>query len=77
MSNVTENSIRQSQLVSTVSGHENSFIQSVVKLNNIMSLWISRYRQRIQLAQLEPHVLKDLGLTQEQVYKESLKPFWK
>ncbi len=42
-----------------------------------VDIWIQRSRQRKQLSQLEPHLLKDIGLTEEMVAEEIAKPFWK
>ena len=42
-----------------------------------LSLWAQRSRQRKQLAQLDKHLLKDIGLTEKMVAKEVAKPFWK
>jgi uncharacterized protein YjiS (DUF1127 family) len=42
-------------------------------------LWIERSRQRralSELAMLNDHLLKDVGLTQEQARREAPKPFW-
>ncbi len=42
-----------------------------------LQLWIDRYHHRKQLSQLSEHMLKDIGLTSADVYKEVSKPFWK
>ena len=39
--------------------------------------WQNRARQRRQLASLENHMLKDLGLSRADVARESSKPFWR
>ena len=44
---------------------------------DMIQLWIDRHHQRQQLAQLSEHMLKDIGLTRADVYKEIHKPFWK
>ena len=49
---------------------ENSLFKTV-------DTWVQRSRQRKQLSQLEPHLLKDIGLTEEMVAEEIAKPFWK
>lgn len=38
--------------------------------------WHQRSRSRAQLAQLEPWLLEDLGLTSAQVKEEAAKRFW-
>ncbi len=44
---------------------------------NTVNIWMQRSRQRRDLAQLDQHLLDDLGLTKEMVAKEIAKPFWK
>ncbi|MCW9053355.1 MAG: DUF1127 domain-containing protein [Motiliproteus sp.] len=39
--------------------------------------WLQRGKQRRALAKLEPHLLEDIGITQEQAQEEADKPFWK
>jgi len=39
--------------------------------------WDKRSRTRRALAQLEPHMLRDIGLTSEQARTEAAHPFWK
>ena len=38
--------------------------------------WIDRSRQRQHLAELDSRLLRDVGLTAEQVEHEISKPFW-
>jgi uncharacterized protein YjiS (DUF1127 family) len=37
----------------------------------------ARSRQRQALAQLDDHLLKDIGVTRQQAIAEAAKPFWK
>jgi uncharacterized protein YjiS (DUF1127 family) len=42
--------------------------------------WIAQQRQRRalqELAKLDNHLLKDLGLSQDDALREAAKPFWK
>ncbi|EEX38804.1 hypothetical protein VFA_000103 [Vibrio furnissii CIP 102972] len=39
--------------------------------------WRHNYRTRRQLRELPPHLLKDLGLEQDQVQAEANKYFWR
>jgi uncharacterized protein YjiS (DUF1127 family) len=39
--------------------------------------WDHRQRSRKALAQLEDHMLRDIGLTHSAAYQEAEKPFWK
>lgn len=50
---------------------------STASLFKTVSVWMQRSHQRKQLAQLDKHLLDDIGLTKEMVAKEIAKPFWK
>jgi uncharacterized protein YjiS (DUF1127 family) len=39
-------------------------------------LWCARGRQRRDLAELDAHLLKDIGVTPGQAAREAAKPFW-
>lgn len=54
-----------------------SLMKKVCAIINVMNLWIDRHHQRKQLAQLDPCMMRDLGLSTEQVQTEINKPFWK
>ncbi|MEM7239778.1 MAG: DUF1127 domain-containing protein [Pseudomonadota bacterium] len=42
----------------------------------ICRLWRHRIRSRHDLAELEPHQLRDIGVTPEDARREASKPFW-
>jgi len=44
---------------------------------DLLMQWLERNKQRRQLMAMSHHQLKDIGLTQSQVYREANKPFWK
>ena len=39
--------------------------------------WQDRVQQRTHLAALEDHLLKDMGISRADAYRESAKPFWR
>jgi uncharacterized protein YjiS (DUF1127 family) len=41
----------------------------------VRSAW-RRYRSRQRIAQLDPHLLKDIGVTYAEAEAEANKPFW-
>jgi uncharacterized protein YjiS (DUF1127 family) len=45
-------------------------------LRHTLALWFARARQRRDLAELDPHLLKDIGVTPGQAAREAAKPFW-
>jgi len=49
---------------------------SLKKLLNVMTLWRQRSKMRQQLSQLPDYRLKDMGISAEQAFVESQKPFW-
>lgn len=40
-------------------------------------VWSDRSRQRRQLAELDDHMLRDIGLSRADVMAETTKPFWR
>ena len=43
----------------------------------VVSNWLTRHRSRRTLAQLDAHLLRDIGLTEAQATRELTKPFWR
>jgi uncharacterized protein YjiS (DUF1127 family) len=39
--------------------------------------WIARSSQRHDLARLDDHLLKDIGVTRAEAAREAAKPFWR
>lgn len=42
----------------------------------IVTKWTVRRKTRKALGRLEPHHLKDIGMTREQAWREAALPFW-
>jgi uncharacterized protein YjiS (DUF1127 family) len=42
----------------------------------LLALWYDRHLQRLDLAEIDEHLLRDLGLTPEDVRRECAKSFW-
>jgi uncharacterized protein YjiS (DUF1127 family) len=42
-----------------------------------LGVWLERWRQRRKLARLDRHLLDDIGLSSEDVARETAKPFWR
>jgi uncharacterized protein YjiS (DUF1127 family) len=41
-----------------------------------VSRWFARSRQRRDLAELDAHLLRDIGVTPGEAAREAAKPFW-
>jgi uncharacterized protein YjiS (DUF1127 family) len=48
----------------------------VARLTLVISQALTRHRDRKALAQLDAHILRDIGLTPEDARTEAAKPFW-
>ncbi|MEM6487991.1 MAG: DUF1127 domain-containing protein [Pseudomonadota bacterium] len=46
-------------------------------LLTLLAAWQSRMRSRRRLAEMDAHLLRDIGLSDEQVRNELEKPFWR
>lgn len=42
----------------------------------VIGIWMERRRQRATLGQLNDHMLADIGLSRDDVWQETEKPFW-
>ena len=42
----------------------------------LLAHWYDRHLQRLDLAEIDDHMLRDLGLTREDVRRECAKSFW-
>ncbi|MEX0759186.1 MAG: DUF1127 domain-containing protein [Tistlia sp.] len=51
--------------------------QAVPALVQLLLLWQERSNQRLRLRELDDHMLKDLGISRDQAWRESEKPFWR
>ena len=54
-----------------------SIVEAFRSTRETVTLWHARARQRRALADLPPHLLKDIGVTPGQALLESRKPFWR
>jgi uncharacterized protein YjiS (DUF1127 family) len=60
--------------------HESGLLTRIGEALLTLLFWAGRSRQRRQLgelAELNNHLLKDIGVSQEEALRESAKPFWR
>jgi uncharacterized protein YjiS (DUF1127 family) len=48
----------------------------VARLFATVSAALTRHRDRAQLAKLDSHILRDIGIAPEDAAREAAKPFW-
>jgi uncharacterized protein YjiS (DUF1127 family) len=58
----------------TLSGMPRVHIGAALRL---IATWIERSTQRAALAELDDHLLRDVGLSRREALHEAAKPFWK
>ena len=46
-------------------------------LFGLWHLWHQRWQQRRQLAELDAHLLRDIGVSPRGAFREASKPFWR
>lgn len=46
------------------------------RLGRLFRIWRSLRKQRTRLADLDDHILRDIGVTRDMALKESKRPFW-
>lgn len=49
---------------------------ALFRIFELMSIWNERARQRRELMEIPEYLLRDMGITAEDVYREIRKPFW-
>jgi uncharacterized protein YjiS (DUF1127 family) len=49
----------------------------VMRAIGLLGLWYERARQRRQLSELPPHLLRDIGIDRVDALREARKPFWR
>ena len=70
----TDNCTTMNQTVRVTGGR---FQLPVVGFLGTLMLWQERASQRRRLAELDGHMLKDLGITRGEAQAEAAKPFWR
>lgn len=55
---------------------EDTISASVARIVQTLATWRRRSRERAELSRLSDRLLKDIGVTREQVRKEVAKSFW-
>lgn len=48
----------------------------IIGILRTMSRWVDRSNQRHALAELDDHLLRDVGLSRSAARREATKPFW-
>lgn len=43
----------------------------------VVEAWLSRRQQRRALLELSEHMLKDIGISRSEAFREGRKPFWR
>jgi len=62
---------------SNVKSQPIKFLRAIRRIPHTVSVWVMRVESRHALAMLSDHVLRDIGLTRNDVDRELLKPFWR
>jgi uncharacterized protein YjiS (DUF1127 family) len=52
-------------------------VETATKLGRILNEWRGRARGRRELAKLDHHAARDLGISLSQIQFEAQKPFWR
>ena len=53
-----------------------AIVGSYLRISDTTAMWRARLRQRRELQELSDHVLKDIGISRCDVFRESTKYFW-
>lgn len=58
-------------------GNTGSLSGLLIRASDLLHLWYERSVSRRRLAALNEHLLRDIGLTEGDVWEEIRKPFWR
>lgn len=53
-----------------------TILRPLFRLGRLVKTWDQRHRQRRQLRELPPHLLRDIGISEVEAHREATKPFW-
>jgi uncharacterized protein YjiS (DUF1127 family) len=59
------------------SARAGALFSTIRRMLHMVRVWNTRGASRRQLAMLSDHILRDIGLTRDDVDRELLKPFWR
>ena len=68
--------IEDIEISATLYGMVQRIEAAAIKVPKTLAIWVSRTEERRQLAELNDHMLKDIGLTRAEVAVEINKYFW-
>ncbi len=51
--------------------------ESFLTVDRLLATWQTRREERERLRQMPDYLLRDVGITEEQVREETRKPFWR
>jgi uncharacterized protein YjiS (DUF1127 family) len=54
-----------------------SFARGTAAGASVVLRWLERAEQRRRLAEMNDHMLRDIGLDRSRVWHETTKPFWR
>ncbi len=75
---MTTQSFKADQAVNANIARRLNQIRSIfLRLSETTWAWRMRARARGDLARFDDHILKDIGLSRADVYRETSKPFWR
>ena len=58
-------------------GNAGSVSGFIIRVSDLLHVWYERSVSRRRLAALNGHLLRDIGLTEGDVWEEVRKPFWR
>ena len=66
------------QLFAPSTAHQRpTWLDGLMRVLLVVDAWLIRRHQRRNLMELSDHMLKDIGITRGEAYREGAKPFWR
>lgn len=78
MSQVCERPGRaQESLVQSPARYRNALLRLLIVVFEAPVVWMERWEHRQRLRELDERILRDVGLSRADIFREARKPFWR
>lgn len=67
----------QESLVQSPARYRNTLLWLMIGMCEAPVVWMERWEHRQRLRELDERILRDVGLSRADIYREARKPFWR
>lgn len=67
----------KTSLAAGLAARQNVLLAYATDFLSLIPVWIHRHKSRNELAQLDMHMMDDIGISHSDMHRELAKPFWR